>query len=149
MEWTFKLANALADFMDLTKELEPLPLHSPTLSTFTKSAKWDHLWTDTLGYKCKEVMPIFNKAIHHNSPSMILRRNLHQQQHILPPMTPKYTYTSSSTLTMWHPIGYSGSGKPKLQPPKQTSPDLIKEQDWLSHPHPLNDSGLLNTTKPG
>eukprot|EP00957_Ditylum_brightwellii_P192406 14648001-Ditylum_brightwellii.AAC.1 len=30
------------------------------------------------GYKRNEVMPIFNKAIHHNSPSMILQCSLHQ-----------------------------------------------------------------------
>eukprot|EP00957_Ditylum_brightwellii_P109080 8321182-Ditylum_brightwellii.AAC.1 len=101
------------------------------------------------GYKCKKIMPIFNEAIHHNSLSMILQHSLHQKQHILPPMTPKYTFMSSSTLVTWHPIKYSRSGKPMFQIQKQTSNDLNKKQDWLSHPHPSNDRGLLKITKPG
>eukprot|EP00957_Ditylum_brightwellii_P042126 3190325-Ditylum_brightwellii.AAC.1 len=36
------------------------------------------------GYKYKDIMPLFNKAIHHNSHSMILQHSLHQQQEIIP-----------------------------------------------------------------
>ena len=124
MEWTLELANALADFMDLTitirdgkiitklyeKSLNlylyipPHSAHPPGVlngiifgqihQIFTlcseradikKSINQFYIRLIQRGYNRDDIMPIFNKAIHHNSPTMILNRNLQQQQHILPP----------------------------------------------------------------